>query len=404
MLQSEQAVEDEGGDLDSGRIDAEDSARAFHFLHCDIESVWTVRTPDLTGRTGGGRSAPGRRSLGPVIDLHCHSTCSDGSETAGFAVVELAIAAASSAVALTDHDGFAGLAEAGGRARSSAVTFVPGCEVSCTFQPGSMHVLCYFVGDGTGPLTTALAALREDRAARNDALIDRLAEIGIPVGRSEVEDEAGSSVIGRPHFAAVLVRHGVVDSVEEAFDRYLAKGKPGYVEREDIAADDAIALTRASGGVAVLAHPLSLGPRGQASFARLPRTPRRLGPRRMECEYAKLRPDDSPRPSSPQAHPPPRGDRWLSDFHGRYTPGLFVGTGRGDLSVPDEALRLAHRSKTQLKNSPSSAKPSVALVSAGTVGQVRPLPLSRRTRPVTTDTPPSTPGGVKDTAEPTSST
>ena len=223
-----------------------------------------------------------------VIDLHCHSTASDGSESPE-TVVDLAAAAGLTAVALTDHDGLAGLARAARRADELGIGFVPGCEVSCSFEPGSMHVLCYFIEDTPGPLQDGLDALRKDREHRNSALIERLEELGIPVSRSEVEEEAGSSVIGRPHFAAVLVRHGVVASVEEAFNRYLAKDQPGYVGRDDIEVGDVLARTAASGGVAVLAHPLSLGlsPDG---LDRLLAELSGEGLSGLECEYANYDP------------------------------------------------------------------------------------------------------------------
>jgi len=280
-----------------------------------------------------------------VIDLHCHSTASDGSE-APEAVIELAAAAGLSAVALTDHDGLAGLARAAAHADELGIAFVPGCEVSCSFQPGSMHVLCYFIEDVPGPLRDALTGLRADREQRNDALIGRLAELGIPVSRDEVEAEAGSAVIGRPHFAAVLVRHGVVASVTEAFDTYLAKGRPGYVGRDDIEAGEVIAHANATGGVAVLAHPLSLE-LTPAALDRLLHALCEEGLGGMECEYA------SYDPSTREELRRLAGGHGLvatggSDFHGRYKPGLFVGTGRGDLAVPDEALEAlrARRGRT----------------------------------------------------------
>ena len=270
-----------------------------------------------------------------MIDLHCHSTCSDGSESPE-AVVELAAAAGLSAVALTDHDGLAGLADAARRAARLGIEFVSGCEVSCAFEPGSMHVLCYFIDDVPGPLQNALAELRVDRASRNDALVERLAELGIPVNKSEVELEAGSSVIGRPHFAAVLVRHGVVASVEEAFNRYLAKGRPGYVARRDIEVSEVIDKTAGSRGVTVLAHPLSLR-LGADELDQLLDELAENGLGGLECEYASYDP-----PTRDDLRALARRHRLVatggSDFHGTYKPGLSVGTGRGDLAVPDEAL------------------------------------------------------------------
>ena len=130
-----------------------------------------------------GRSPPTVRrkatsgTLGAVIDLHVHSTCSDGSETPE-RVVELAVAAGCTAVALTDHDGLAGIAQAAARAKSLGIGFVPGCEVSCEFSPGTMHALAYFVEPGEGPLQSELERLRRDRSRRNELLLQRLKDLG----------------------------------------------------------------------------------------------------------------------------------------------------------------------------------------------------------------------------------
>ena len=199
-----------------------------------------------------------------------------------------------------------------------------------------MHVLVYFVEPGDGPLQLELVRLQETRAARNLRLADRMAQLGLPVTYDEMVDEAGGPGVGRPHAAAVLVRKGVVTSVQEAFDRWLAKGRPAYVEKERLAPAVAARLAAASGGVPVLAHPLSL----ELDPAALERTVAELagiGFAGVEAVYG--------------AYPPAVRDELLdlarrhdlvatggSDYHGRYKPDLSVGTGRGDLAVPDELL------------------------------------------------------------------
>src|SRR3954454_8750200 len=193
-----------------------------------------------------------------MIDLHTHSTCSDGSD-APERIPELAAANGCKAVALTDHDRMDGLEAAGKRAAEVGVELVPGCEISCEVPKGTMHVLIYFV-EPDGPLETELVRLQEARDARNARMFDRLSsELGLPITPEEVEEEAGGKGIGRPHVAAVLLRKGVVSSIQEAFDVYLAKGKPGYVEKTRLYPQDAIRVARQAGGVPVLAHPLSLG-------------------------------------------------------------------------------------------------------------------------------------------------
>src|SRR5579864_6714443 len=107
-----------------------------------------------------------------MIDLHCHSTCSDGSDPPE-RLAELAAAAGVSAFALTDHDSLAGVAAARARAAELGVRLVPGCEVSCSWSPGTLHLLCYYLEPGEGPLQDELARLAADRAARNDLMLDR---------------------------------------------------------------------------------------------------------------------------------------------------------------------------------------------------------------------------------------
>ncbi|MHB8437903.1 MAG: PHP domain-containing protein [Acidimicrobiales bacterium] len=279
-----------------------------------------------------------------MIDLHTHSRVSDGSETPA-RVVELAAAAGCSAVALTDHDSLSGLSEARAAAESAGITLVAGCEVSCrkpvlgdgSRPPGSMHVLCYFVDGDAGPLPRELHHLRGDRRARNLALVERLRSMGLDVHWHDVVAEAGSEQgVGRPHFARLLVKIGAALDVDDAFDRWLADGRPGYVPKGRLDAADVVGLARDSGGVAVVAHPLSLG----LDAGPLERVLSGLAERGLagiEAVYGNYRPDERAALA--------RLARRLglvatggSDFHGTFKPGLAVGTGRGDLYVDDGVL------------------------------------------------------------------
>jgi predicted metal-dependent phosphoesterase TrpH len=274
-------------------------------------------------------------TIGPVIDLHVHSTCSDGSETPE-EVVSLAAAAGCSAVALTDHDGLAGIAEARAKAECLGIGFVPGCEVSCAFSPGTMHLLAYFVEPGEGPMQNELTNMREERATRNERLVNKLQDLGLPVSLEQVQSAAGSSVVGRPHFAAVLVANGAATTIQDAFDRLLAKGAPGYVPKSRIDFASFITTTRASGAVAVLAHPLSLGldPAGlEGILTELAEG----GLAGLECYYSRYSPEER----AGLAEMARRHDLVAtggSDYHGRFKPDIFVGVGTGDLDVPDSAL------------------------------------------------------------------
>jgi len=281
------------------------------------------------------RSKATSGTLGSVIDLHLHSTCSDGSETPE-RVVELAAQAGCTAMALTDHDGLDGVPEARSRAASLGLAFVPGCEISCAFEPGTMHALAYFVEPGEGPLQSELENLRRDRSLRNDLLLKRLKDLGLPVSLEQVEAAAGSSVIGRPHFASVLVANGAAVNIQDAFDRLLSKGTPGYVPKSRIDVTTFIDAAKGSGAVVVLAHPLTLG----VDPARLDLLLGELsaaGLGGVECYYGRYSPDERAWLAEMAA----RHDLVAtggSDFHGSFKPDLLVGTGTGDLEVPDTVL------------------------------------------------------------------
>lgn len=272
-----------------------------------------------------------------MIDLHTHSSVSDGSDSPG-RVVELAAEAGCSALALTDHDSLAGIGPARRRADELGITFVSGCEVSCrSVGPGGMHVLVYFVEDDGGPLASELSRLREDRRRRNLALADRLATLGLPVTYDRVVAVAGGEEgVGRPHFAVALVQAGAAESVDDAFARYLGQGRPGFVSKSRLTGAEVAALATASGGVAVLAHPFSLGLE-RADLARAVGELAAAGFAGLEATYGRY----SPRQRTELANLARRFDLVAtggSDHHGDLKPDLRVGTGQGDLKVPGRVL------------------------------------------------------------------
>lgn len=271
-----------------------------------------------------------------MIDLHTHSTCSDGTDPPE-RIPELAAAAGCTAVALTDHDTLACVGLARARARQLGIELVAGCEVSCRFRGVSAHVLVYFVEDGEGPLAAELARLRDDRVARNRLLADRLAELGIPITYDDVVAEAaGETSAGRPHVAALLVRRGLAESIPDAFDRWLGRGAPAYVPKARVSPAEIAAAAAASGGVAVLAHPLTLGVEVHA-LDDVADELAGAGFSGIEAYYGRyLAEDRRALVALARRHGlVPTGG---SDYHGTVKDGLFVGRGEGDLSVPDEVL------------------------------------------------------------------
>jgi hypothetical protein len=208
-------------------------------------------------------------SAGGFVDLHCHSTASDGT-LAPAAVVDLAKQQGLTALALTDHDTVAGVPEAAKRAADIGLDFLPGIEISASFpHPGTLHLLGY----GIDPLSPALAALSTEliggRDARNPKIISRLQELGLKITMEEVEAAAGGGVIGRPHIAGVLLKKGYVTSIKQAFNVYLAPGGSAFFDKERLDPADAIRRIRDSGGVTVLAHPSQLRTENAAELDRV---------------------------------------------------------------------------------------------------------------------------------------
>jgi predicted metal-dependent phosphoesterase TrpH len=190
------------------------------------------------------------------IDLHAHTTASDGSLSPTELVTrasELGLAA----LAVTDHDTLGGLAEARAAASVRGLDLLAGVELSVEDEGGRFHLLGYGFDPESAELAEKLTALRASRAARNDQMAARMTELGLPVTMDDVRAEAGedAEVIARPHFAQAMLKKGVVTSVKEAFDRYLSTGKPLYQPKEVLTPAEAISLLHRAGGVAVMAHP-----------------------------------------------------------------------------------------------------------------------------------------------------
>lgn len=189
------------------------------------------------------------------IDLHTHSSASDGTDTPAD-LVRAAKAAGLDVVALTDHDATSGWAEAADAADEVGITLVPGLEISTKFRHRGVHLLAY-LPDPTHPaLAAALDRILVGRTERTPAIVDALRRHGIEITEDDVRREAGGSVAaGRPHVADALVRLGVAADRTEAFTDLLNPGRPGYANRYAAPLEEMIRLVTAAGGVAVIAHP-----------------------------------------------------------------------------------------------------------------------------------------------------
>jgi predicted metal-dependent phosphoesterase TrpH len=283
-----------------------------------------------------------------AIDLHTHTTHSDGSATPT-ELIEAAAARGARAVAITDHDTVDGLGEARIAAARVGIELVNGIEISAEYSPGTMHVLGYYFDDSHSELLAELELLKQARKQRNPEIARRLRELGIDIYYDEVEMLAGNEVVGRPHFARLMVERGFAASIQDAFDRFLAKGAPAYVEKKRPSPAEAIALIHNACGVAVLAHPYQL----KLSCDDTERLVRRL------AEYALdgLEAIYSRHTAEQRAAYASLAERCGllitggSDYHGSYKPDISIVTGLGDLAVPYSLLQpLKERSFLRAKD------------------------------------------------------
>jgi len=191
------------------------------------------------------------------VDLHTHTTCSDGRLTPE-ELVARAEARGLAALAITDHDTLDALPRAA--AARDTVELVPGLEMSSSLEGLDLHMLGYFVDPDHPELAERLRRFREDRIERARRIIERLEALGVPVEEAAVRRRAAGGVVGRPHLAAEMIEAGHADDMDDAFRRFLAAGGPAYVPRPAFHPHEAIRLIHAAGGVSVIAHPGSSVP------------------------------------------------------------------------------------------------------------------------------------------------
>ena len=197
-------------------------------------------------------------SAGAYVDLHAHSTASDGSKTPT-AVITAARAAGLAAIALTDHDTTAGVDEAVEAGRGLGVRVIPGVELSAMDGEREIHILALHLTH-IGAIEEPLRAFRESRVVRAEQIVAKLNALGVPIAMDAVLAHAAGGAIGRPHVARALINEGWARDSRDAFDRYLGAGKPAFVAKLRLSVAEAIELAHRAGGLAVLAHP---GPEGR---------------------------------------------------------------------------------------------------------------------------------------------
>ncbi len=269
------------------------------------------------------------------LDLHLHTTHSDGSCTPT-EVIELAHQAGVTALAITDHDIMTGLVEASAAGEALEIEVIPGVEISSILGNSELHILGYFLDWQDTRLNERLKTLRDSRHRRNPKIVERLQSLGIDLTYDEVRALAGSDSVGRPHIARALMDKGVVTSAKEAFDRFLADGKPAYVPRDLPSPAEAIHWIKAARGLAVLAHPTWVRCTDQ-SLIELVRQLKADGLDGVEVYYS--------------THAARQTREYLSlaqqlgllvtggsDFHGLTKPDIEVSIGKGSLHIPTSLL------------------------------------------------------------------
>lgn len=294
------------------------------------------------------------------IDLHVHTTLSDGTLTPS-EVVRAAQRIGLRAIAITDHDTLRGNQEAIEEGSKLGVEVVPGVEVSVDFPGGTMHVLGYYVGLNCSPLIKVLKRIENARHERNKEILDKLGRLGMPLDYEEIRTVASEGPVGRPHIAQALIQRNYVASVREAFDKYLKKGAPAYADRLRFSETEAVRSICQAGGIAVLAHPGTLNCSGAESLSAIVERIVSVGVEGVEAYY----PSHSIEMQRICESLAEQHDILVTggtDFHGAISPENTLGSGYGDLFVP---YSLLEKMKTRVAANTSRA------------GRGSPLPESR---------------------------
>ncbi len=269
-----------------------------------------------------------------MIDLHIHSTFSDGSLSPE-ALVELGAAAGLTAMTLTDHDTTGGVERFLSAAAAKGIRSISGIELSVDVPGVNVHILAYGCNPTDAALNEALDRVREGRHRRNVEILSKLSKLGCSIAWTDVLNLAGEEgLVARPHFAQALIKKGYARSKQDAFDRYLAKGAAAYADRFRLQPEEAIRLITAAGGIASLAHPSLCGLSSVDLSALIGRLAT-AGLAGIETYYT--------------GHGEAEVSEYLgyvrtfgliatggSDFHGEMSPGIQIGSAYGSLCVPDE--------------------------------------------------------------------
>lgn len=273
------------------------------------------------------------RHKGRPVDLHTHTTASDGTLSPR-GLVSLAGELGLAAVAITDHDTVAGLGSGLAAGKEKGVRVIPGVELSTELEHREIHIVGLGIDPGNGPLLELLARRKAERARRNDLLLSRLAELGMPIPPEEVRPDGG--LLTRTHVAEVLARHSYAESPVDALERFLIPGKPAWIEKNCPSPAQCADLIHGAGGKAFLAHLDRIDKKDQSRSLRLAREALGAGLDGLEARYTTYTPQWE---ALADALAEELGllRSGGSDFHGARKPNL-LGSGYGNLWVPEEWL------------------------------------------------------------------
>ena len=275
------------------------------------------------------------------IDLHVHTTASDGT-CSPKEVVTLAKEKGLKAIAITDHDGVGGYRDAAEVGKELGIEVVPGIEISTKFYTDkaqnkgyAVHILGYYIDIASPELTPVLEWVVNDRNDRNRKIVELMRADGLSITYEYMQERFGE-IVGRPHFAEYLVEQGLASSIQDAFDKYVEKGRKYWLPRQFLTIERSIEIIALAGGVPVLAHPFQYK-RDDAELRELIEHCIASGLRGMECRYSGYTEEMS-------GYLEALADEYAllktggSDFHGSNKPAISLGTGKGTMSVPYEWL------------------------------------------------------------------
>lgn len=267
-----------------------------------------------------------------IVDLHAHTTASDGSYTPA-ELVRYAKKKGLGAIAVTDHDTVAGVAEAAAEGEKLGIRVIPGAELSTRVDDCDVHLVSLFINCKNKELIKRLNDMAICRNERNYKMVDKLRDAGFQIDRSDLDALGKGKILARGHIAQILIARGYATDLKEALRKYLSKGTPGYVQKEVLSPEECIRLVHDAGGLIFVAHLHQIDPQDPEHCIDVAKRLIRMGADGLETEYCEF--DDAWRKATEQIVKECGCLRsGGSDFHGEMKKGLDLACGYGDLKVP----------------------------------------------------------------------